>query len=67
MEKRMIRLLEDLRFFIGTFFVLVGALLTGAGVLTPVETAGQNLNLIVGIAFLIFGAFALIMSVRASK
>jgi energy-converting hydrogenase Eha subunit E len=63
----MIRLLEDLRFFIGTFFVLVGVLLTAAGLFDPVMTAGLNMNLTVGLVFLVFGALALWMAVRALR
>jgi hypothetical protein len=63
----MIRLLEDLRFFIGAFFLLVGFLLTAAGLISPVVTAGQNLNLLVGVTFVVFGAGALALALKASR
>lgn len=63
----MIRLLEDLRSFIGAFFLIVGVLLMGQGLVHPEETAGVNLNLIVGTAFLIFGSGALAMAYRGLK
>ncbi len=63
----MIRLLEDLRFFIGAFFLIVGFLLTGAGLLQPQMTAGIELNLFVGLAFLAFGTGAMAMALHASK
>lgn len=59
----MIQLFEDLRFFIGAFFLIVGAILTGAGLVNPTEIAGVNLNLLVGVCFIIFGAGALVMAV----
>lgn len=60
-------LLEDLRFFIGAFFVIVGVLLVGQGLINPLDTAGVNLNLIVGICFFIFGSGALAMAVTSAR
>ena len=54
-------LLEDLRFFIGLFFLIVGAILIAQGLIHPVETAGVNLNFDVGLGFLVFSFFALLM------
>ena len=54
-------LLEDLRFFIGLFFLIVGVILIAQGLLHPVETAGVNLNLNVGLGFLSFSFVALLM------
>jgi hypothetical protein len=61
------QLIEDLRFFIGAFFLVVGVLLTGAGLLHPEEVAGVNLNLIVGISFLIFGALSLSLALLSTR
>lgn len=58
----MMRLLEDLRFFIGAFFVIVGLLLAVAGLVQPEITAGVNLNLVVGITFVVFGGGALALA-----
>ena len=51
--------IHDLRFFIGAFFLLVGALLIGQGALSPSLTDGVNLNLYSGIGFLTFSSIAL--------
>jgi hypothetical protein len=60
----MARLLEDLRFFIGAFFFVVGVLLTLQGFLAA-PTEGYNLNLSTGAAFVIFALFPLTMAFRA--
>ena len=58
---------EDLRFFIGTFFAIIGAILLFQGVVHPTQVEGLNLNLICGISFLIFAAGALLLSVLAHR
>ena len=55
-------LLEDLRFFIGAFFALIGVILVIAGSINPVDTAGYNMNVVVGIVFTVFGAGALALA-----
>ena len=60
----MTNLLEDLKFFIGTFFVIVGVLLLIEGLTNPVLSAGYNLNLIAGTSFLIFALVPLWISVK---
>lgn len=57
-------LIEDLRFCIGAFFLIVGALLTVQGIL--VNTAEINLNLWTGFVFLIFGGGAVTLSLRGA-
>jgi len=52
--------MHDLRFFIGAFFFLVGVLLLGQGVLSPMLTDGVNLNLDAGLGFLVFSSVALL-------
>ena len=54
-------LLEDLRFFIGLFFLIVSGILLAQGLMNPVETAGVNLNVDVGIGFLVFSLVLLTM------
>ena len=63
----MIRLLEDLRFFIGAFFAIVGLLLSVAGLVQPEITAGVNLNFVVGVTFIIFGGGALALAYSGLK
>ena len=58
---------EDLRFFIGTFFAIIGAILLFQGVVHPTEVEGMNLNLICGVSFLVFAAGALGLSVMAHR
>ncbi len=63
----------DLRWPIGLMFALIGALLTGMGVLnasgstTKVADSSININLIWGLVLLVFGAFMLIMAMRGNK
>jgi hypothetical protein len=59
------RMIEDLRFCIGAFFLLVGVLLAGHGVIVGTLVAGFNLNLFTGIAFVLFGGLSLALSIRA--
>jgi len=61
------RLTEDLRFFIGSFFLAVGALLTLQGLRAPVLVEGYNLNLLTGTVFVAFSLIALTMAVRAQR
>jgi hypothetical protein len=63
----------DLRWPIGLMFALIGALLTGMGVVnasdstTKVADSSININLIWGLVLLVFGAFMLIMAMRGKK
>ena len=58
--------MTDLRFVIGTFFVLVGILVSVTGLTSsqraPLEMG--NVNLIAGLAMLVFGLIMLILSRR---
>jgi hypothetical protein len=60
----MARLLEDLRFFIGTFFLIIGVLLVIEGLRVGTLVEGYNLNLWTGIVFILFSSVALVLSVR---
>jgi hypothetical protein len=60
----MAKLMEDLRFFIGAFFLIVGALLTLQG-LFGTQVGEVNLNLITGIGFIVFALVPLTMALRA--
>ena len=52
--------LDDLRFIIGLFFALVGALLVVLAFTLSYDPGfGKNLNLYAGLAMLVFGAFML--------
>lgn len=51
-------MLDDLRNFIGAFFLIVGLILTTEGFVAPHFTEGFNLNLIVGRYFIAFAVFA---------
>ncbi len=54
----------------GWFFVLLGLILIGMGVLAPgtrAELTEANVNLYSGIPMLAFGAFLLLMARRASR
>jgi sulfite exporter TauE/SafE len=61
--------MSDLRVTIGGFFVLVGAIVGGTGLVAnyqaPLESA--NVNLFCGIAMLIFGAVMLLLAWRKSR
>ena len=63
----------DIRWPIGLMFTLIGALMIGYGVLkataSTVLVAGQsiNINLIWGIALLVFGVLMLAGAVRGGK
>lgn len=57
------RLMEDLRFFIGAFFALVGVILVVEGIRSGVLVEGYNLNLITGMVFTFFGGAALYLSI----
>ena len=58
----------DLRLPSGFFFVLTGAIVTGAGIFAPGNDAPlqqANVNLYAGLTMLVFGSFLLIMARRA--
>jgi high-affinity Fe2+/Pb2+ permease len=59
----------DIRWPIGLMFTLIGALLTGYGVIkggSPISL-GININLIWGIVLLVFGVLMLLGAVRGGK
>jgi hypothetical protein len=59
----------DLRVPSGLFFAILGAILTGLGILAPGMRApltDVNVNLYAGLCMLAFGAFLLLMARRAS-
>lgn len=58
----MLRLTEDLRFFIGAFFFIVGGILCAEGLRVGTLVEGYNLNLWTGSVFLIFAIVVLAMS-----
>ena len=55
----MSHLIEDLRFFIGVFFLMIGVLLIGESLLVPSMVEGINVNLWVGLSFLGFSLLSL--------
>ena len=62
----------DLRVPVGWFFELLGLILTGMGVVAPAMRAPKPLtdvngNLYSGLSMLIWGAFLLLMALRASR
>ncbi len=63
----MIKLLDDLRFFIGAFFLIIGGLLTIEGLQSHVLVEGYNLNLITGVTFVVFAFLALFLAFKAKK
>jgi hypothetical protein len=59
----------DLRVPSGWFFVLLGLILVGMGILTPSERAAltdANVNLYCGFTMLAFGGFLLALAWRAA-
>lgn len=57
--------LNDLRFIIGIFFALIGAMLVMLAFVLNYELAsGKTLNLFTGLSMMVFGAFMLWMSKR---
>ncbi len=57
--------LNDLRFIIGLFFFLVGALLVVLAFALHYEAGfGKNLNLYAGLAMLVFGSAMLWLKIR---
>jgi hypothetical protein len=60
-------LIEDLRFCIGAFFVIVGGLLTVQGLVEPTPVLDINLNLWTGLVFLAFGSAAVTLSLRGAS
>jgi sulfite exporter TauE/SafE len=61
--------MSDLRVTIGGFFVLVGAIVGGAGVAADYQAPLESLNvdLYCGVAMLIFGAVMLWLAWRKSR
>ena len=60
----------DLRTPSGWFFALLGAILTGMGLLAPNERAAltdTNVNLYCGLFMLAFGVFLLLLARRAAR
>ena len=59
----------DIRWPIGLMFSLIGALLTGYGVINPSGSLALdiNINLRWGLVLLVFGGFMVIMAWRGSK
>jgi hypothetical protein len=60
----------DIRWPIGLMFTLIGALLTGYGVIVKSDHAislGININLIWGIVLLVFGVLMLLGALRGGK
>jgi hypothetical protein len=59
----------DIRWPIGLMFTLIGALLTGYGLLKSSGSLslGININLVWGIVLLVFGVLMLIGAVRGGK
>jgi hypothetical protein len=60
----------DLRVPAGSFFVLLGVILVGMGILTPGERASltdANVNLYCGLPMLVFGGFLLLLAWRAAR
>jgi predicted transporter len=58
----------DLRLPAGLFFAVTGLILTGLGVMEPSNRAAltpTNVNLYVGLAMLLFGAFLLVLARRS--
>lgn len=61
--------MSDLRTTIGAFFVLVGLMVGGAGLLADYQAplASANVNLYCGVAMLIFGAIMLWLAWQKSR
>jgi putative Mn2+ efflux pump MntP len=63
----------DIRYPIGLMFSIIGALMTVYGLLAKPDAAqyhqapGTNINLVWGIFLLIFGAWMLLMAIKAKK
>jgi hypothetical protein len=60
----------DLRFPSGSFFVLLGAIVLGYGIIVPDARAAlteTNVDLYCGLAMLAFGAFLLALAFRAAR
>ena len=56
------RLIEDLRFFIGAFFMIVGGLLVVQGAI-----GSERINWITGLVFMALSATPLVLAVRAAR
>jgi hypothetical protein len=61
------RLIEDLRFFIGSFFLIVSGILLFEGITVGTLTEGYNLNLFAGSIFLIFALGTLSLSLYSVR
>jgi hypothetical protein len=61
------RLIEDLRFFIGFFFLIVSLLLIFEGISVGKLTEGYNLNLVSGCTFFLFSLGALALSYFSNR
>jgi hypothetical protein len=62
--------MPDLRVPVGSFFVLLGLILLGMGILTPGEHASltdANVNLYCAFPMLAFGGFLLLLAWRAAR
>jgi hypothetical protein len=60
----------DLRYPIGAFFVLIGLIVGGMGVVAPTARAiltAANVNLYCGLFMIAFGAFFLLLAWRAAR
>jgi hypothetical protein len=57
----------DLRLPIGLLFLSYGVILTGYGVLKPLEVLGINVNLIWGVVLAAFGAGMLLLARRSRR
>ena len=59
----------DIRWPIGLMFTLIGALLTGYGVLKAADSVslGLNINMIWGIVLLVFGSLMLFGAIRGKN
>jgi hypothetical protein len=62
--------MPDLRLPVGSFFVLLGLILLGMGILMPGERASltdANVNLYCGLPILAFGGFMLLLAWWAAR
>jgi hypothetical protein len=62
--------MPDLRLPVGSFFVLLGLILLGMGILTPGEHASltdANVNLYCAFPMLVFGGLMLLLAWRAAR
>ena len=57
-------MIEDLRFFIGSFFFILGVILIVAGLSHAPSQPTPNLNLFTGAAFVVFAIAMLLLAFR---